>query len=257
MRKLRQEFRQIFYSAIESVNVSIGVCSFQLEDCFHLKPHVVSWCPIESSCCALRTTFSLLSRMEFFLQCFNSDVRFLSWSLVTSSGVSPTPWIKMSSAVQATPTGPSTACRNRFWKVSELTESPKRRHVHPYRPSGVGRMVSRLVIVLVLNHSTDTFKLNVINFDKFHPFSCLATKQGVKSSSDTINFTMYFWEVLGFSRGSSQLPSAFIFSLFRISRKMLDGSSWVSPIWFLGMKLTVVPQSTCSLTWLGLTCVLQ
>ena len=42
MRKLRQEFQQIVYSPIESVNVFLGVCSFQLADCFHPKPRVVS-----------------------------------------------------------------------------------------------------------------------------------------------------------------------------------------------------------------------
>lgn len=41
------------------------------------------------------------------------------------------------------------------------------------------------------------FKLIVINFDNFHLLSCLVTQQGVKSSSTTINFTMYFGEVLG------------------------------------------------------------
>ena len=66
---------------------------------------------------------------------------------------------------------------------------------------------------------------------------------------------MYFWEVLGFCRESLQVPSALIFSLFHTSREMLDGLSWVSLMWLLGMMLTVAPQSTCRLTGLDLICI--
>ena len=46
----------------------------------------------------------------------------------------------MSSALQATPTSPSSAWRSRFCKISEFTKSPKGRRTHLYRPNGAGKV---------------------------------------------------------------------------------------------------------------------
>ena len=86
----------------------------------------------------------------------------------------------------------------------------------------------------------------------FHLLSRFGTWQGDELFLEkTSKFTMYFWEVLGFCRESLQVPSAFIFSLFHIPTEILDGLSWVSLMWRLGMMLIVAPQSpqsTCRLT---------
>ena len=84
-------------------------------------------------------------------------------------------------------------------------------------------------------------RLVIVDYDEVHLFSSLAAKQGgVSCSSTTINFTMYFISVFGFSTSSLQVPSPFIFTLFHISKEILEGLVGLSLVWLLGMIQTVV-----------------
>ena len=98
-------------------------------------------------------------------------------------------------------------------------------------------------------------KLVIVDCDDFHLFGSLAAKQGGELFVN--NDKLYHVLHQCFGVFNEQVPSAFIFTLFHISRETLEGLIGLSPVWLLGMIQTVAPQSTCRLTGLELTRISQ
>ena len=84
--------------------------------------------------------------------------------------------------------------------------------------------------MLVFNDPPDPFKLIVIDFDNFHLLSCLATQQGSELLLDNNKLYHLLLGGLGVLWGTFTSSKCLHFLLVHITREMLDGSSWVSPM---------------------------
>lgn len=98
---------------------------------------LVSLWPRKVICFVFNSSFCLLMSMPCSVQPLSSFSNYLSWSSLVISLLSLVPYTSTSSAMQLTPSRPSSASWSHFSKISLLTANPKGNRSCLYRPNKV------------------------------------------------------------------------------------------------------------------------